>query len=61
MFDLPVGELLACRRCRNPAISVSENHCFVIPKRHINDYFELTNEELVACNDIIKVMKNKIT
>ncbi len=39
---------------------VSENHCLIIPRRHIKDYFDLSNEELVACNDIIKVMKNKI-
>ena len=39
---------------------VSEGHCLIIPRRHIKDYFDLSNEELVACNDIIKVMKNKI-
>ena len=40
---------------------VSEHHCLVIPKRHIKDYFELTNEELVACNDLIKFVKDEIT
>ena len=30
---------------------VSEHHCLIIPKRHVNDYFELSNEELIACND----------
>ena len=39
---------------------VSEYHCLIIPKRHINDYFELTNEELVACNDLIKLVKDEI-
>ena len=39
---------------------VSEGHCLIIPRRHIKDYFDLSNEELVACNDIIKVIKNKI-
>ena len=39
---------------------VAEHHCLVIPKRHIKDYFDLTNEELVACNDIIKILKNEI-
>ena len=39
---------------------VSEGHCLIIPRRHIKDYSDLSNEELVACNDIIKVMKNKI-
>ena len=32
----------------------------VIPKRHIRNYFDLTNEELLACNDLIKIVKNEI-
>ncbi|MDC3106644.1 HIT family protein [Candidatus Pelagibacter sp.] len=39
---------------------VSKYHCLVIPKRHIKDYFELTNDELVACNNLIKIVKNEI-
>ena len=39
---------------------VSEHHCLVIPKRHIKDYFDLTNEELLACNNLIKIVKNEI-
>ena len=39
---------------------VSKYHCLVIPKRHIRDYFDLTNEELIACNDLIKIMKKEI-
>ena len=39
---------------------VSNLHCLIIPKRHIKDYFDLTNEELIACNDIIKITKNEI-
>ena len=39
---------------------VSENHCLIIPKKHIKDYFELTSDELLACNDLIKTMKNEI-
>ena len=40
---------------------VSEYHCLVIPKRHIYDYFDLTDEELLACNNLIKIIKNEIT
>ena len=36
---------------------VSNHHCLIIPKRHVIDYFELTNEELIACNDLIKLIK----
>ena len=39
---------------------VSKYHCLIIPKRHIKDYLDLTNEELIACNYLIKIMKNKI-
>ena len=40
---------------------VSEYHCLIIPKRHIKDYFDLSNEELVACNELIKTIKKEIT
>ena len=39
---------------------VSELHCLIIPKRHVIDYFDLTDEELVACNDLIKVIKEEV-
>ena len=35
-------------------------HCLVIPKRHVKDYFDLTNEEVIACNELIKIIKNEI-
>ena len=40
---------------------VSEYHCLIIPKRHIKDYFDLSNEELIACNKLIKIIKKEIT
>ena len=39
---------------------VSEHHCLIIPKRHVVDYFELSNDELIACNDLIKIVKKEI-
>ena len=39
---------------------VSEYHCLIIPKRHIKDYFDMTNDELIACNDLIQMIKNEI-
>ena len=39
---------------------VSNLHYLIIPKRHIKDYFDLTNEELLACNNLIKIVKNEI-
>mgnify|MGYP001483561662 FL=1 len=39
---------------------VSEDHCLIIPKRHIKNYFDLSNDELIACNDLIKIVKEEI-
>ena len=40
---------------------VSKDHCLIIPKRHIKDYFDLSNKELIACNDLIQIVKDEIT
>ena len=40
---------------------VTEHHCLIIPKRHIKDYFDLSNKELIACNDLIQIVKVEIT
>ena len=39
---------------------VSHLHCLIIPKRHVKDYFDLTDEEILSCNDLIKRIKNEI-
>ena len=39
---------------------VSKYHSLIIPKRHIKDYFDLSNEELIACNNLIKIIKKEI-
>ena len=39
---------------------VSDHHCLIIPKRHVKDYFYMTNDELIACNDLIQIVKNEI-
>ena len=39
---------------------VTDHHCLIIPKRHIKDYFELTKEEIIACDQLIKKMKKEI-
>ena len=39
---------------------VSELHCLIIPKRHVKDYFDLTNEEVIACTELIKKIKQEI-
>ena len=39
---------------------VTDYHCLIIPKRHIKDYFDLTQEEIIACYQLIKKIKKKI-
>jgi diadenosine tetraphosphate (Ap4A) HIT family hydrolase len=36
---------------------VSVMHCLIIPKRHVQNYFDLTDEEIIACNKLIKETK----
>ena len=39
---------------------VSDLHCLIIPKRHVKDYFDLTDKEIIACNQLIKRAKKEI-
>ena len=39
---------------------VSNLHCLIIPKRHVQDYFELSDDEVIACNELIKKTKEEI-
>jgi len=39
---------------------VSNHHCLIIPKRHIKDYFDLSKDELIACDKLIKIVKDEI-
>jgi diadenosine tetraphosphate (Ap4A) HIT family hydrolase len=39
---------------------VTELHTLIIPKRHIEDYFGLTKEELLACDLLIHSLKDEI-
>ena len=39
---------------------VSKFHSLIVPKRHIKNYFELNDQELKACNELILQTKEKI-
>ena len=39
---------------------VSVFHCLIIPKRHVKDYFDLSDDEVIACNNLIKKIKEEI-
>ncbi|MDA3833776.1 MAG: HIT family protein [Spirochaetales bacterium] len=36
---------------------VTPLHTLIIPKRHVSSYFDLSPEELLACNDAIKKLE----
>jgi diadenosine tetraphosphate (Ap4A) HIT family hydrolase len=39
---------------------VSTCHCLIIPKRHVESYFDIDDNELLAINDLLKICKEKI-
>ena len=39
---------------------VSKQHCLIIPKRHVKEYFELSEEEVISCDQLIKKIKIKV-
>jgi len=39
---------------------VTSQHCLIIPKRHVKNYFELTKKEIIACDQLIKKIKKEI-
>ena len=39
---------------------VSDHHCLIIPKRHVKDYFDLSEEEVLGCDQLIKKIKIKV-
>ena len=44
----------------NDSYPVTKDHCLIIQKRHIKDNFELSQNELIACDELIKIVKNEI-
>ena len=49
-----------CIRDSYDTFPVTDMHCLIIPKRHVKDYFDLTDEEIIACNKLIKNVKKEI-
>ena len=39
---------------------VSQFHSLIVPKRHVETYFGLTKDEILACNELILKTKEKI-
>jgi len=39
---------------------VTDHHMLIIPKRHASNYFDLTEEEIAACNELLRTCKSDI-
>ncbi|MCX2976368.1 HIT family protein [Candidatus Marimicrobium litorale] len=39
---------------------VTEGHTLIIPNRHVEDYFGLSQDELLACDALLNSLKEKI-
>lgn len=39
---------------------VTKGHTLVIPRRHAETYFDLTDDEVMACNDMLKALRESI-
>lgn len=39
---------------------VTELHSLVIPKRHMADYFDLSSDEILACNSLLALLRKDI-
>jgi len=64
LFCNPKKSGLACENdfayASYDSYPVTNDHCLIIPKRHIKNYFQLTNEEVIACYQLIKKIKNEV-
>jgi len=39
---------------------VTPGHTLIIPKRHAVDYFDLTQDELLACDELIRLARSEL-
>ena len=39
---------------------VSKFHSLIIPKRHIKNFFDLNEKEIISCNELLKTIRLKI-
>ena len=39
---------------------VSKYHALIVPKRHIENHFYMSDDEIISCNKLIKKMRDKI-
>ena len=42
------------------AFPVSRGHVLVIPRRHVEDYFALHTDELLACSELLSILRRDL-
>lgn len=61
--EIPAERIIAqnefCYAIRD-GFPVTPLHSLIIPKRHVVTYFDLSDEEVLACNDLMKQLKNSM-
>jgi len=61
---MPAERVIACNDLAyaiNDSFPVTPGHALVIPRRHVQDFFGLCDEELLACNRLLKALRASIT
>ena len=58
--DERVIALNACAYAIRDGFPVTEGHTLIIPKRHVEDYFGMTKEEILACDELLKKVKEEL-
>lgn len=61
--EIPAERIIAqnelCFAIRD-GFPVTPLHSLIIPKRHVVTYFDLSDEEVLACNDLMRQLKNSM-
>lgn len=61
--EIPAERIIAqndfCYAIRD-GFPVTPLHSLIIPKRHVVTYFDLSDEEVLACNDLMRQLKNSM-
>ncbi len=61
--EIPADRIIASNRLAyaiRDGFPVTQLHSLIVPKRHVLDYFDLSQEELLACDDLLKKIKSEI-
>ena len=43
------------------AFPVVDHHSLVIPRRHVDEYFALTEGEILACDQLLRQLRERLT